>query len=190
MAHEEAAPDSEIARPGGQIRVLFDADRIETRVEELAAEIAAVVGADFLLIAILKGSFVFSADLIRALHRAGAQPQIDFITLSSYRERKESSGHVEITSDITDRIAGRPIVLVDDILESGRTLAFAKSVLLERGAGEVKVCVFLDKENKRKVPIEADFVGFVCPDQFVVGYGLDYAHYYRELPYVGVLEGD
>ena len=168
--------------------VLFDADQIAVRVAALAKEIAGVVSGDFLVISILKGSFVFSADLIRAMHGQGMHPQIDFITLSSYGEATESSGNVEITRDVTDRIRGRTIVLVDDILESGRTLAFAKTMLFDRAAAEVKICVFLDKSNKRKVPLEADFVGFTCPDQFVVGYGLDYAHYYRELPYVGVLE--
>jgi len=176
------------SKPAANVSVLFDADQIAARVAALAKEIAGGVGGDFLVISILKGSFVFSADLIRAMHGEGMHPQIDFITLSSYGEATESSGHVEITRDVTDRIRGRTIMLVDDILESGRTLSFAKTMLLDRAAGDVKVCVFLDKANKRKVPIEADFVGFACPDEFVVGYGLDYAHYYRELPYVGILE--
>lgn len=172
----------------GHVRVLFDAAQIASRVSALAKEMAEGISGDLLVISILKGSFVFSADLIRALHDQDVHPQIDFITLSSYGEATESSGHVEVTRDVTDRIKGRTIVLVDDILESGRTLAFAKTMMIDRGAAEVKVCVFLDKPNKRKVAIEADFVGFECPDQFVVGYGLDYAHYHRELPYVGVLE--
>lgn len=176
------------SKPAAKVNVLFSADQIAARVAALAEEMAGGIGGDFLVISILKGSFVFSADLIRALHGQGMHPQIDFITLSSYGEATESSGNVELTRDVSDRIRGRTIVLVDDILESGRTVAFAKTMLLDRGAAEVKVCVFLDKANKRKVPIEADFVGFACPDEFVVGYGLDYAHYYRELPYVGVLE--
>lgn len=180
--------DTTRSKPAAKVSVLFDADQIAARVAALAKEISGRVGGDFLVISILKGSFVFSADLIRAMHGEGMHPQIDFITLSSYGEATESSGHVEITRDVTDRIRGRTIMLVDDILESGRTLSFAKTMLLDRAAGDVKVCVFLDKANKRKVPIEADFVGFACPDEFVVGYGLDYAHYYRELPYVGILE--
>ena len=148
------------------------------------------MGEDVLLAAILKGSFVFAADLIRALHHAGMRPQIDFITLSSYRTGTESSGTVEITRDVTDAVEGRTILLIDDILESGRTVAFARNRLLGRGAADVKLCVLLDKRGKRETEIVADFVGFVCPDRFVVGYGLDYAHYFRELPFIGHLQGD
>jgi hypoxanthine phosphoribosyltransferase len=110
------------------------------------------------------------------------------MTLSSYGRGTQSSGHVQINRDITDPVEGLEVVLVDDILESGRTLAFAKRELLERGAAMVKVCVLLDKAGHRKTDLEADFVGFQCPDRFVVGYGLDFAHYYRELPYIGFIE--
>ena len=171
------------------VKVLFSAEEIAARVHVLAREIAAAVNHDCLLVAILKGSFVFSADLIRGLHDAGMRPQIDFLTLSSYGEATQSSGHIEVVHDVTDRVCARAVILIDDILESGRTLAYAKTMLLDRGAEAVRVCVFLDKRHKRKVPIEADFVGFECPDKFVVGYGLDHAHYYRELPYVGVIGG-
>jgi hypoxanthine phosphoribosyltransferase len=175
-------------KPEGTVRPLFEEARIAVRVGELGKEIAAASNQNVLLIAILKGSFVFSADLIRALHSAGLSPQIDFLSLSSYGEATESFGRVDIVHDISDRIAGRPVILVDDILESGRTLSFAKTMLIDRGAESVSACVLLDKKNKRKVAIEADFVGFDCPDQFVVGYGLDYAHYFRELPFIGVME--
>ena len=174
--------------PRSDVAILFSAEQIAARVHDLAGELGASVDQDCLLVAILKGSFVFSADLIRELHAAGMRPQIDFLTLSSYGEATQSSGHIEVVHDVTDRVRGRAVVLIDDILESGRTLAYAKTMLLDRGADAVKVCVFLDKRNKRKVPIEADFVGFECPDRFVVGYGLDHAHYYRELPYVGAIE--
>ncbi len=175
--------------PGGRAAVdeLFSADAIAKRVDEMGREIATRVDRDCMVIAVLKGSFVFSADLIRSLHRAGMRPRIDFLTLSSYGEGTESSGTVQITRDITDDVRGVDVLLVDDILESGRTLAFAKKFLEERGAKSVSLCVFLNKPNRRKMAIEADHVGFNCPDQFVVGYGLDYAHYYRELPFVGVV---
>jgi len=169
------------------VDVLFSADAIAARVDEMGREIAGRIDRDCIVIAILKGSFVFSADLIRALHRAGMHPRIDFLTLSSYGTGTESSGRVDITRDITDDVSGVDVLLVDDILESGRTMAFAKRLLAERGAKSVSLCVFLDKPGKRKVEIDADHVGFECPDQFVVGYGLDYAHYYRELPFVGVI---
>jgi hypoxanthine phosphoribosyltransferase len=170
------------------ISVLFSSAEIADRVNSLAREIAARMSEDLLLAAVLKGSFVFAADLVRALHHTGLHPQIDFITLSSYGAGKESSGTVELKQDLSDSIKGREILLVDDILESGRTVAFGKQALLERGAADVKLCVLLDKQEKRETDIDADFVGFRCPDKFVIGYGLDYAHYFRELPYIGHLE--
>ena len=172
------------------IRVVFSSSDIRDRVDVLAREIASSMGTEFLLVAVLKGSFVFSADLIRSLHTAGVGPQIDFLALSSYGTATKSSGHVEVTRDITDQVSGRDILLVDDILESGRTLLFAKNMLIDRGARSLRLCVFLNKLGKRKVDVEADFIGFDCPDLFVVGYGLDYAHYYRELPYVGALSAE
>tara|TARA_B100002052_G_C15745363_1_gene535204 strand:- start:392 stop:922 length:531 start_codon:yes stop_codon:yes gene_type:complete len=175
-------------RPKADIETLFSSQQIHDRVHKLADEITKSIGTDFLLISILKGSFVFSADLIRSLHNSGATPQIDFLTLSSYGAATESSGHIEIKKDIDEIVKNKSILLVDDILESGRTLAFAKNILSDRGALSVDLCVFLNKPGKRKVDIEADFVGFTCPDKFVVGYGLDYAHYFRELPFVGSLK--
>jgi len=135
----------------------------------------------------LKGSFVFTADLLRALHYHGVHPRIDFMTLSSYGTGTESSGEVVITRDITDDVRGAKILLIDDILESGRTLAFARALLQERGAETVRLCVLLDKPEKRKTKLNADYVGFSIGDAFVVGYGLDYAHYYRELPFIGTI---
>ncbi len=175
---------------GGDLRdrsvtVLYSEPEIARRIRDLAHEIAADMGPDVLLAAVLKGSFVFAADLIRALHFAGMKPQIDFMTLSSYGTGTRSRGRVTLARDIADDVAGRRVLLVDDILESGRTIAFARQVLLDRGAETVRLCVLLDKPGKRKTEIEADFVGFTCPDRFVVGYGLDYAHYFRELPFIG-----
>ncbi len=176
-----------MARPDARVEVLFSAAAIARRINTLATEITANMGPDVQLIAVLKGSFVFAADLVRALHDAGMRPRIDFMTLSSYGEGIASSGQVTITRDIADEVIGRNVLLIDDILESGRTLAFAKQVLQERGAQMVKICVLLDKKGKRIAPLEADFVGFTCPDKFVVGFGLDYAHYYRELPFIGAV---
>jgi len=176
MSIAEAKPD---------IEILFASADIAKRNEELAEDIAATMGPDILVIAVLKGSFVFAADLIRAMHHAGVNPQIDFMALSSYGDKTISSGNVVITRDIVDTVKGRKVLLIDDILESGRTMAFATQELLARGAETVKTCLMLDKRGKRTSDFEADFVGFDCPDLFVVGYGLDYAHYYRELPYIG-----
>jgi hypoxanthine phosphoribosyltransferase len=170
------------------VRILFDEQRIAHRIEGIAAQIAANSPKDLLVVAILKGSFMFVADLIRALHRAGMAPHVEFVHLSSYRDATVSSGQVSILRDVQSDVKERDILLVDDILESGRTLAFAKDLLMARGARRVQSCVLLDKPGKQAVQIKADYVGFICPDLFVVGYGMDVAHAYRQLPFVGVVE--
>lgn len=172
-----------------KIEVLFSAAEIGRRVAELAESISRDMGPDIAVIAVLKGSFVFTADLLRGLHHCGVRPRIDFMTLSSYGTGTKSKGDVRIVRDVVDDLAGARVLLIDDILESGRTLAFAREHLLAKGATEVRPCVLLDKPGKRVAEIDADYVGFVSPDRFVVGYGLDYAHYYRELPFIGVLQG-
>lgn len=171
-----------------RIRVLFDEDAIARRNREMAEAIAATLPKDLLVVAVLKGSFMFAADLIRAMHHAGLDPQVEFVHLSSYREATISSGQVEILRDVQSEVTGRDVLLVDDILESGRTLTFAKDLLAARGARKVMTAVLLEKPGKRAVAISPDYVGFVCPDYFVVGYGMDVAHSYRQLPYVGVIE--
>lgn len=171
-----------------RIRVLYDEATIARRNEEMAQAIAASAPPDLLVVAVLKGSFMFVADLIRAMHRAGMTPQVEFVHLSSYRNATVSSGQVEILRDVQSDVRGRQVLLVDDILESGRTLAFAKDLLAARGASKVSTAVLLEKPGKRAVNIKADHVGFDCPDYFVVGYGMDVAHAYRQLPYVGVVE--
>jgi hypoxanthine phosphoribosyltransferase len=170
------------------IRVLFDAERIARRNQELAEAIRATKPKDLLVVAVLKGSFMFAADLIRALHHAGMEPQVEFIHLSSYKSGTRSTGRVDILRDIDSPVEGRDVLLVDDILESGRTLAFAKDLIMARGARSADVCVLLEKPGKRAVSIDAQHIGFTCPDQFVVGYGMDVAHAYRQLPYVGVVD--
>jgi hypoxanthine phosphoribosyltransferase len=175
-----------------KVEVLFAEKEIAERVSALAAKIAAIEPKDLLVVAILKGSFMFAADLLRAMHRAGLEPHVEFFHLSSYREGTVSSGTVNILRDIESAVKDRDVVLIDDILESGRTLAFAKDLLVARGARRVLVCTLLEKRGKREVPITADFVGFDCPDEFVVGYGMDVAHSYRQLPFIGhvVTEAD
>ena len=167
------------------VKVLFDQAAIAARTEALAKEIAAADPKNLLVVAILKGSFMFAADLLRALHRAGLEPQVEFFHLSSYLDGTVSSGAVRILRDIDSTVRDRDVLLIDDILESGRTLAFAKDLLAARGARRVLICTMLEKPGKRAVPVQADFVGFVCPDVFVVGYGMDVAHFYRELPFIG-----
>ena len=171
-----------------RIRVLFDAEAIAARNVALAQEIKAAAPEQLLVIAVLKGSFIFAADLIRALHDVGLAPEVEFVSLSSYRTGTVSSGTVTILHDVESEVHGRDVVLVDDILESGRTLAYAKDLFAARGARRVLTCVLLEKPGKRAVSLDADFVGFQCPDLFVVGYGMDVAHKYRQLPFVGVVE--
>ncbi len=170
------------------VKVLFDEAEIAARTQAMAKDIAAAGPKDLLVVAILKGSFMFAADLLRALHRAGLEPQVEFFHLSSYLDGTVSSGNVRILRDIDSPVRGRDVLLIDDILESGRTLAFAKDLLAARGARRVLICTMLEKPGKRAVAVKADFVGFVCPDVFVVGYGMDVAHYYRELPFIGRVE--
>jgi hypoxanthine phosphoribosyltransferase len=172
-----------------RVNVLFDEASIARRNEAIAREIAASKPNDLLVVAILKGSFMFAADLIRAMHRSGLAPQVEFMHLSSYRAATVSSGQVTILRDVDSDVRDRDVLIVDDILESGRTIAFAKDLLAARGA-RVSTCVLLEKPGKRAVNIEPDFVGFECPDRFVVGYGMDVAHSFRELPFIGVVELD
>lgn len=181
--------DMSILAPGARISVLIDAETLAERVSSLATVIVADMGPAPLVIPVLKGSFIFAADLLRALHLAGAEPDMDFITLSSYGSGTQSRGGVQILRDTETLIAGRDVLIVDDILESGRTLAFAKDLMMARRAHSVKTCVLLDKPGKLAVEMKADFIGFECPDKFVIGYGMDVAHAYRQLPFVGVVEG-
>jgi hypoxanthine phosphoribosyltransferase len=180
-----------VARRAGEgVEVVFSAARIEARLEELAADIARARMENLLVVAVLKGSFVFAADLIRALHRAGLEPEVDFLTLSSYKKSRTSSGRVEILRDLDLAVEGRNVLLVDDVLDSGRTLVFAKDLISARGAKSIATCVLLDKAVARAVNVKADFRAFECPDEFVVGYGMDVAHRYRELPFVGRIKID
>jgi hypoxanthine phosphoribosyltransferase len=172
------------------VKTLFSADAIAARVDRLASDIAATRLDDLVVVAVLKGSFIFAADLIRALHRHGLRPEIDFIYLASHDGERSSRGEVRVVRDVESDISGRNVVIVDDIFDSGRTLAFAKSSLERRGAARVLTCVLVDKEVPRAAPIVPDFVGFSCPPVFVVGYGMDFRNRYRELPFIGELTGD
>lgn len=179
-----------MAQPAApSITPLYSEETIAKRVEELAAEIAALNLADPIIVAVLKGSFIFAADLIRALQRKGLAPEIDFIFLASYGAGTASSGEVNVLRDVESELKGRDVVIVDDILDSGRTLAFAKALLASRGSRSVRTCVLLDKKVQRAAEIVPDFTGFHCPAVFVVGYGMDLAHRYRELPFIGEVSG-
>lgn len=169
------------------VRTLFDERQIAARVGELARDIAAALPRDVLIVGLLTGSFVFVADLVRALDRLGAAPGVAFMRLSSYGSGRESSREVKLAGDVPD-VAGRAVLLVDDIVDTGRTQAVARDLLLGRGATRVASCMLLDKPSRREVEVATDFVGFPIEDLFVVGYGIDYAEQYRHLPYIGTID--
>ena len=170
------------------ITPLFGEAEIAARIEAMAGEISAALPPDLVVVALLKGSFMFAADLMRALHRRKMHPSVDFMTLESYGDHTVSRGTVTMNRSLSDDVRGRDVLLVDDILESGRTLHFARNILQSGGARSVKIAVLLEKPGKCLMPgFGADFVGFSTPDRFVVGYGLDHAGRYRELPFIGAV---
>ena len=168
-----------------EVARLFEEARIADRVGALAGEITAAVGSDLVVVGVLKGSFVFLADLVRALSRAGAAPRVEFMRLASYGQSMQSSGEVLLLGDVPRDFAGKPVLLVDDIVDTGLSMDYGRRLLTERNAARVWTCALLDKPSRRKMPIALDFVGFEIPDVFVVGYGIDYAEQYRHLPYIG-----
>lgn len=171
-----------------KVRTLFSSAQIQSRIDELVDEIQEKLRIEpngpLVVIGILRGSFIFLADLVRALDRHALHPQIDFLTLQSYGSATESSGNVEVLKDVSVRVQGSTVLLIDDILDSGRTLNFAVNHMQNKGAGRIFSCNLLDKPSRRVVPVSSDFVGFEVPDLFVIGYGLDYDNRYRELPYI------
>jgi hypoxanthine phosphoribosyltransferase len=167
--------------------ILFPKAVIEQRVGELAAQISGdYMGKELLIVGILNGAFVFMADLIRALD---VPCTVDFVRMASYGSGSLSSGEVLIRKDLEKPVAGRDILIVEDIVDTGLTLSRLVEILRERNPASLRVCTFLDKRERRRVPFEADYVGFPIPDAFVVGYGLDYNEQYRFLPDVRVLKG-
>lgn len=166
--------------------VLISEEALQKRVAELGAQISAdYAGKAPLLVSVLRGSFIFMADLTRHI-----QPfcQVDFMAVSSYGAGTSSSGQVNIVKDLTDSIEGKDIIVIEDILDSGNTLSYLFQLLKARNPASLKLCTLLDKPSRRTKPIQADYVGFTVPDEFVVGYGLDYDELYRNLPYIGVLK--
>ena len=167
-------------------RVLFTEQELKDRVAELAAQIDRdYAGKEPMLISVLRGSFIFMADLARAITLPCT---VDFMAVSSYGSGTTSSGQVKITKDLSESIEGRDIIVVEDILDSGNTLSYLFQLLQARHPASVRLCTLLDKPSRRTKPITADYTGFTVDDLFVVGYGLDYAEKYRNLPYIGILK--
>lgn len=172
-------------RPYHTDDVMITPRQLALRVDELAREIAAGGRSDNLvMIGILRGSFIFLADLVRWFSTHDLHPRIDFMIMESYGHSTTPEKEPVVSRDCAIDLAGADVVVVDDILDTGRTLQKAKAHLLARGAKSVRVCALLDKPSRRAVPFEADFVGFQIPDAFVVGYGLDYDGRHREFPHI------
>lgn len=166
--------------------ILISEEQIKKHIQELAVKLdKEYEGKRPLMVSILKGSVMFYADLLRAM---SIPVEMDFMAISSYGAGAKSSGEVKLIKDLDRKIEGRDVVIVEDIIDSGYTLSYLKRMLYSRKPASVKICALLDKYARRVVPIEADFKGFDIEDEFVIGYGLDYAERYRNLPYIGILK--
>ena len=166
--------------------ILFTEEQLKNRVNEIARQIEAdYAGQEIMLVSVLRGSFIFMADLCRAIRLSC---KVDFMSVSSYGTGTTSSGQVQITKDLSEDITGRNLIVVEDILDSGNTLSYLLNILEHRHPASVRLCALLDKPERRVKPVELHYSGFTIPDAFVVGYGLDYAEKYRNLPYIGILK--
>ncbi len=169
------------------IRELISEQEVDKRIEELGKQISKdYEGKSPHLICILKGGAFFMCELAK---RITLPVSIDFMCVSSYGDETTSSGHIRIKKDLDESVEGKDVLIVEDIIDSGRTLYFLKDELKKRGAKSIRLCTLLDKPERRVVDVKTDYVGFQIPDEFVVGYGLDYAQKYRTLPFIGVVEG-
>ena len=167
---------------GGQLRPLIPEEKIRARIAEIGAQIRRDFGdRTVTCVCVLKGSFIFAADLIRAI---GGDVRCEFLGVSSYQGGTQSTGVVKITKDLSSPIEGQDVIIVEDIIDTGLTLHYLLEMLSVRHPKSLSVCTLLDKPANREVEMEADYVGFSIPDEFVVGYGLDLAELYRNLPYV------
>jgi len=170
------------------LKPLFTRDEIDSVVKRLASSIEDDFDdEEILFVCLLKGSFMFLSDLIRCIKNPS---QIDFMRVSSYGTAMKSKGEVTVTKDLEESIEGKNVIIVEDIIDSGLTLKIVKEMLLKRRPKSLKICTLLDKRAQRKVEIEGDYVGLTIDDDFVVGYGIDYAEHYRNLPEICVVEKD
>lgn len=168
------------------LKVLVSAEELEAKVTELGERITAdYEGKDVFFLGVLKGSFMFMSDLLK---HVDLHCEMDFMAVSSYGSGTSTTGAVKITKDLNRDIHGKDVIIVEDILDSGVTLSYLKGYLANRQPASIKIVTLLDKPARRKADIKADYFGFTVPDEFVVGYGLDYAEVYRNLPYIGVLK--
>jgi len=170
--------------------VLFTRGQIASRVAELASDISRDLnGEPVILIGVLKGAAIFMSDLARQLGVLGVTATFDFIGTASYGNSQSSTGEVRLTKDLDQSVAGKNVLLIEDILDTGSTLTYLKKLLVAHEPRSIRIAALLDKPSRRRVQITADYVGFKIPDEFVVGYGMDFAERYRNLPDICVLEG-
>ena len=166
--------------------ILLSEEKIDLKIRELGKLISEeYAGKDLLVIGVLKGSVIFVSDLVRNI---SIPCEIDFMSVSSYGASSESSGVVRILKDLDQDIEGKNVIIAEDIIDSGLTLKYLTEMLETRKPASIKLCTLLDKPARRKENVDVDYVGFEMPDEFLVGYGIDYAEYYRNLPYIGVLK--
>lgn len=166
--------------------VLYSEEQIQAKVKEMGEQLSKDFnGRNPLVICVLKGAFIFMSDLVKAIE---VPLEIDFMAVSSYGQSTKSSGVVKIIKDLDVSVEGRDVIIVEDIIDSGLTLSYLIDVLERRNARSVTVAALFDKPGRRTVDLEPDYKGFVLPDEFVVGYGLDYAEKYRNLPFIGILK--
>lgn len=171
-----------------KIRVMIAEEEIDRRIRELGAKISREYeGKKLHMICILKGSVFFASELAK---RITVPVTLDFMAVSSYGNDTVSSGTIQIRNDLAESIEGRHVLVIEDIIDTGKTLSFLMKMLKERKPASLKLCTLLDKPDRRTHPVDVDYVGFEIPDEFVVGYGLDYAQKYRNLPYIGVVENE
>jgi len=174
-----------VVAPPANLRVLVPADKIKARIEELGKQISADYQGPILMIGILKGAFIFMSDLARVIEKP---TRVDFMGIASYGNAKSTSGEVKLTKDLDVSIEGMDVLVVEDIVDSGVTLTYLVHLLSQRRPRSIRIAAFLDKPERRMRPIKVNYCGFEIPDEFVVGYGLDYAEDYRNLKDIVVLE--
>lgn len=171
-----------------KLETLISEQDIQRRIEELGAQISKDYdGKEIIMLCVLKGGVMFMTDLAK---RITVPMKMDFMAVSSYGDDYKSSGIVKILKDLDEPIDGKHILIVEDIIDSGRTLSYLKNILEGRNPSSVKICTLLDKPDQRVVDVEVDYVGFTIPDSFVIGYGLDYHQLYRNLPYIAINKGE
>lgn len=167
-------------------QVLYTQEQVNSRLDELAKQLTAKYQDECpLIVSVMTGALVFTSDMLK---RLPFKLNLDYVDVSSYANGSQSAGQVKLIQDLSSDIKGRPVIIMEDIIDTGHTLKYLADLLQDRGAKSIEICALLDKPDRREVNVEADYVGFKVPDEFIVGYGLDYSGFYRNLPYIGILK--